>query len=398
MRFSSDAWWLIGSAAAAIAIAPLLVRGDSQATARREQSRQRIEAMSPAERQRLEDNYERYRQLSEAEQARWRAFHEDLRRSPLAIKSLDAYTQWIQSLSPVSLDQLRQERDGERRVALIKQIEQQNEDEISVSGRGRGRMWSWNRTMFDNAAFFRAMQVLEREASGRLSSEQLELVGRLPADSPERALELLRQFRERGVTFQQIVSDQTLQDIIDRAELSRPLERVEERFRGRNVSRDDFRRQLVRQQLSSKLVELLFARSMSSPPSNEDLTARLSAADAASQERYYAMAADELKLTLRYEVFRERGDEMFRITSEFFETPFGGPRGGGPGSPGGGRPQGQGPDGDERGDTRRGGPQRRGDERGAPDAGRTDRPGPEGRDRRREGPGGPGDPPPDQGP
>ena len=82
MPFHRDVWWLMGSVAAAIAAAPLIVHGDAQTTARRTAAEKKIEQLSPAERQELEQNFKRFEKLPAADQAKYREMHTKLEQNP----------------------------------------------------------------------------------------------------------------------------------------------------------------------------------------------------------------------------------------------------------------------------------------------------------------------------
>src|SRR5436190_11746906 len=99
MPLHKDVWWLIGSVAAAVAAAPLIVHGDAQTSARRTAASQKIEQLSPAERQDLEENFQRFQKLPAVEQAKYREIHEKIQQNPAVAEALGAYSHWWSNVS-----------------------------------------------------------------------------------------------------------------------------------------------------------------------------------------------------------------------------------------------------------------------------------------------------------
>ena len=118
-----------------------------------ERNRQRIAAMSAADRAHLEYQFERWRNLSEAERDRYRKLHHDLQRSAETGDDLrhamQAYGEWLKSLSPWQKDELRNAPSAEARLQLVRQFKTEQEQRAQArllispepGARPEGRGW-----------------------------------------------------------------------------------------------------------------------------------------------------------------------------------------------------------------------------------------------------------------
>jgi len=84
-----------------------------------EQRLRRIESMSPAERQRLDENFSRYKSLSESEREHYRRLHEEIQREPRLKEVLQQYDHWLKSLSENDRAKIREEKNPQRRQELV---------------------------------------------------------------------------------------------------------------------------------------------------------------------------------------------------------------------------------------------------------------------------------------
>jgi hypothetical protein len=340
VRPSSDTWWLIFAAAASVGAAPFIMRGDAATNTRREQSRQALEVMTPAERQRLNDSYERYKSLTSEERARWKAFHDELQRdrgqNPAVGKALNAYSEWVPSLSALQSNRLRTETDPEKRVSLITQIEQQKSEDNSFP--------AW-RSPVKSSRFYDAMAVIEKEATRVLNSQQREEFMAMPERTARRSLTMIQLLRKQNenATFTSVVSEAALQEIvgilgkdgIKKAEDERNKRDPESQNEFWWGPRVGFARWFVRRELARKLIEELMIDGKNNASTDEDLLAMLKSIKSEDREGYYSIAASDVKMEMRREVFKERVG--FDPVGKFFESVWGPPRKGFNRGPDGGR-------------------------------------------------------------
>lgn len=104
----------------ALAAGPLVLRGDRTETRRLEANADAIRGLSQAERTRLDRNYQRFRQMSGAEQEAWREFAADVAGSDARTQVLDTYYEWLQGVPGYRREELRQTTNLDQRVELVK--------------------------------------------------------------------------------------------------------------------------------------------------------------------------------------------------------------------------------------------------------------------------------------
>ena len=120
----------------AIAVLPFLLGAAESFDERYE----RIRQMSAVERAALQHNFETFRKLSPADQARYRELDrrlgEDARSGRELGKVLDNYVQWLGSLSPVQRSELRSLTDPGAKLGRVQQLlnEQQQQKQHSLAG------------------------------------------------------------------------------------------------------------------------------------------------------------------------------------------------------------------------------------------------------------------------
>jgi|GEM_PF-2789415 hypothetical protein len=85
-----------------------------------------LERLSPVERDRLDRNIQSYRTLTSDQKAMYRQLYEELNKDRLQggvlFNLLETYNQWLQTLSPTQRDQLQNESNEGRKIALIRQF------------------------------------------------------------------------------------------------------------------------------------------------------------------------------------------------------------------------------------------------------------------------------------
>lgn len=101
-----------------------------------QESRKKIEAMTPAERAQLKRNYEKFQKLSPEEQQRLRKLHEATRSQPELNRVMHAYDEWVKTLSPWEQEDLRKAETTQDRMELIRKFRtQQDSPDRRRSGR-----------------------------------------------------------------------------------------------------------------------------------------------------------------------------------------------------------------------------------------------------------------------
>jgi hypothetical protein len=123
-------------AAIAVAVMPLLFAVEDPQL---QLNRQRIGAMTPAERERLERNFDRFTKLSEAEREYFREFHaalaEDRTQGQGRMNAaLATFLDWLASLPPYERDLLQHEQDPSAKIALIREA-LQTQREVRLESR-----------------------------------------------------------------------------------------------------------------------------------------------------------------------------------------------------------------------------------------------------------------------
>lgn len=105
-----------------VSLLPWLLAADGPASPQREANRQRLGEMTVNERQRLEENFRAYREMTPAERDRLRNLQREIERDPELKAAFDEYQRWADSLSPVDRHELRQTHDPEARRQLIDRL------------------------------------------------------------------------------------------------------------------------------------------------------------------------------------------------------------------------------------------------------------------------------------
>lgn len=118
----------LGAVLALVLMLPgVAARGDDAQAKLREQRRQKIEAMSQAERERLEHNFKVFTDLPVDQQKRLRQLDQDLRQNPDLRPVMDEYVRWFSTLSLGQRDDLRKETDPRRREELVRKFREEHE-------------------------------------------------------------------------------------------------------------------------------------------------------------------------------------------------------------------------------------------------------------------------------
>lgn len=126
---------------AAVAI-PLLLQAGDEDPQLLEQRRREIEALSAADRDKLERQLETYREMSPERRAECKRLHNDLEedteRGGNLRQVMQHYHDWLKTLSPWQREELRQAADTQTRLNLVRDF-LRNEERDSPRSRGRWR-------------------------------------------------------------------------------------------------------------------------------------------------------------------------------------------------------------------------------------------------------------------
>ena len=107
--------------ALSVSLLPWLLAADDPAP-QREANRRRLSEMTVAERQRLKENYDLYREMTPQERDRLRNLQREIDRDPELKAAFDEYQRWADTLSPVERHGSRQAQDPEARRQLIERF------------------------------------------------------------------------------------------------------------------------------------------------------------------------------------------------------------------------------------------------------------------------------------
>lgn len=102
-----------------LSLLPWLLAADEPAPPQREANRQRLNGMTVSERQRLEENYRLYREMTPIERDRLRKLQREIDSDSELKAAFHEYQAWADSLSPVDRHALRQAQNPEARRQLI---------------------------------------------------------------------------------------------------------------------------------------------------------------------------------------------------------------------------------------------------------------------------------------
>ncbi|MFH1302825.1 MAG: hypothetical protein ABIK07_17315 [Planctomycetota bacterium] len=101
----------------------MVLLGASEPDAGQEQdSRKKIETMTPAEREQLKRNYEKFQQLTPEEKQRYQKIHEATLHHPELNRVMHSYNEWVNTLSPWEQEDLRKAGTTEERMELIRKF------------------------------------------------------------------------------------------------------------------------------------------------------------------------------------------------------------------------------------------------------------------------------------
>lgn len=112
-----------------LSLLPWLLAADDPAPPQREANRRRLSEMTVTERQQLDENFRRYREMTPAELDRLRNIQREIDRDPELKAAFDEYQRWADTLSPVERYELRQTQDPEARRRLVEKFRRPPLDE-----------------------------------------------------------------------------------------------------------------------------------------------------------------------------------------------------------------------------------------------------------------------------
>ncbi len=221
MTISRKLWGaLITGGLACLVAVPYLLRTDDGL---REQRRQLIESMTQVERNRLERNARLFQELSPEEQVQMRELHRQLEEDRTKthgrhVAVLQTYSSWLQTISPHQRDQLLQEADPLRRVALVRTIVEQQRDERLESQLEGGRFALLQQRLgplplLSEQDFSAVLQQVQRRVQLGLTPQmRTELTG---FEGVRAALKLMELLSQSGKSLVDLVDAATLKQMED---------------------------------------------------------------------------------------------------------------------------------------------------------------------------------------
>jgi len=363
---------LAGTVLLMAAIAAWSIGGDPPEA---DQNRQRIAAMSEAERDRLRRSYEEFRRLSSSERDAVRRLHESVSSQPDLKQAFMDYETFLTTLDPAEREELRQERDPGKRIAHVEQLVSERDS------RGRGSRFAGRFVegpVLSSAELDEALNVmlesLDLPASDKKSLRAIE-------EDHVRHLRILEQaakkvpsdrWRNPERSQERWPDDETLVAILKLFPESRFREGLlkEEQDPGRREWQRGFRRSVAFSLLARSLLAEWHSVAMR-VIDPKTLQTAFEALSQTERDKLVGRPPGELVRAAIRDVLAKRDDPIGVFAKEFDEAAdlrskldpfahgFGGRRGPGPsfGGPDGGRRDGG--RGDGPGDGRRGGPDRR---------------------------------------
>jgi hypothetical protein len=331
--FHRDAWWLLGSVAAAIAAAPLIVHGDAQTTARRTAAAQKIEQLSPAERKDLEDNFKRFQKLPAGEQTKYREMHAKLQQNPAAAEALETFSQWWGNVSAREQAEVFKQPEVKQRIATVGQIQEEidnNRGGRMFFGRGFGRDGFQMGPPLPREAFYQIMQTMEAMAvNSLLIQKELPEIQKLDAKNPLRYQKLLIALHDNKQKWSTLVPNASAEnEIVQAISDEKTKELVQSRMGNRGSSGRNF---WIRWHLSVALGKELVLEGLKLKFGEEDIQKRLANLSEDEKAELYSLPGDDSRMVLKMRMIREEWKDSQAVL-EFFE--LGGWGRGGFGPPG----------------------------------------------------------------
>ncbi len=106
----------------ALTLLPLVIGADDAESVRRDANQRRVAEMTPAERRRLEDNWQKFQELPAVRKDQLRELQQAIDQDAELKADLEAYQALANSLSPWQRKQLRQQSDPNSRLRMIEEF------------------------------------------------------------------------------------------------------------------------------------------------------------------------------------------------------------------------------------------------------------------------------------
>lgn len=317
MRLHKDIWWLLGSTVAAVCLAPLLVHGDAEVTARRTAAASQIEQLAPAQRQELDENLKRFEKLSPKEQESFGSLHERVRQNAPVGEALEAFAHWWPTVSAREQAEIFGVKDNPaKRLELVRDVQKDIEsDRLERLFVGRHIPKEGRPTTED---FYRVMDAIEAIAGDSLdlSAADQEELDRFPKHTAQRTLALLTTFRKKDKDFSTIVQGDARKARLVEAISSKPFQDyIRQQFKDIRFGDGTF---MVRAVLSMKMWHELFQEGILQPIGDNELLAELNKLPSEQLELMYSNSADEQREILRRMIVAEKMGAVSPI-NEFFQ-------------------------------------------------------------------------------
>jgi hypothetical protein len=330
VRLHRDMWWLLGSTVVAVCAAPLLVQGNAETTARRMDAVRKVEAMSPADRQRLNENFKRFDQLSKEEQEKFRDMHARVEQNAPVREAFQTFADWWPTVPPPEQAELFGEADAKKRVEIVAHLQDEiDEDRVRQVYQPRWGGRPWQKSM-PRDSFYEVMQALEALATESYRiGEELPEIQELDPRSPQRYLKLITALNSKQQSWNSLVSSPAAENrLVEAVSNAAVREGVKKGLNERALGPIGPKGLPVRSQLAMSLAKELYLENLKQAPDDSDLMQRFNGLSKEEKEALYSYSADEIRHQLRARMFKDLMG-AFAPVPEFFGL-LGGR---GPGSP-----------------------------------------------------------------
>ena len=162
-------WWIVGIGLLVLSTPFLFSQPADGKHAERQARRQKIENLSAAERERLEQNFERFEKLPAGEKAELRLLEEAVQNDQGLKNTLNEYAHWLTTLSPWERANLRKAKTNKEKLAVVETIVAEQRQQADER---RQQEFEYQEKIKENLARFQGFQGPKPQGV-RLTDEEL---------------------------------------------------------------------------------------------------------------------------------------------------------------------------------------------------------------------------------